>query len=103
MLMPLPLMTTYLGHRISIEPFEWGYLAQIDRSSGSCLLAGNTSVFKALEEHLKSSTAWKSGDGHHLLSRASRLKIGQSLPAAHGRRRYSRTNSQSQLLAPMEN
>jgi hypothetical protein len=45
------LVTTYFGHRISIEPFEWGYLAQVvEPTSGKCLVAGNSSAFQALED-----------------------------------------------------
>jgi len=42
------LTTTYLGHRISGEPLEWGYLAQVvEPASGKCLIA---TAFRALED-----------------------------------------------------
>ncbi len=44
------LTTTYLGHRISVEPFEWGYLAQVvEPASGKCLIAASSSASRALE------------------------------------------------------
>jgi hypothetical protein len=49
--MTSPLTTTYLGHRISIEPFEWGYLAQIvEPLSNKRLVAAHASAMRALEE-----------------------------------------------------
>jgi hypothetical protein len=43
--------TTYRGHEITIEPFEWGYLAQIVESdSGKRLIAGSRSALTALED-----------------------------------------------------
>lgn len=45
------LTTTYFGHRISIEPFEWGYLAHIVQGeSGKRLIAANSSAMRALED-----------------------------------------------------
>jgi hypothetical protein len=49
--MDCPLTTTYLGHRISIEPFEWGYLAHIvEPQSNKRLIAANASALRALED-----------------------------------------------------
>jgi hypothetical protein len=48
---PPSLTTTYLGHRISIELAEWGYLAEI--TLPGCedrLVAANSSVFRALDD-----------------------------------------------------
>jgi hypothetical protein len=43
--------TTYRGHQITIEPFEWGYLAQIvESNSGKCLTAASRSALRALED-----------------------------------------------------
>jgi hypothetical protein len=43
--------TTYLGHRINIEPFEWGYLAHIvELESDRRLIAARTSALQALED-----------------------------------------------------
>ncbi len=48
---PTTLMTTYLGHRISIAPAEWGYLAEITvPDSEDRLVAANSSVFRALDD-----------------------------------------------------
>jgi hypothetical protein len=45
------LTTTYFGHDIRIEPFEWGYLAQVvDARSKARFVAANASAFRALEE-----------------------------------------------------
>ncbi|HYD04476.1 MAG TPA: hypothetical protein VEC60_02075 [Reyranella sp.] len=45
------LTTTYFGHRISIEPFEWGYLAQIvELETENRLIAARASAFQALED-----------------------------------------------------
>jgi hypothetical protein len=45
------LTTTYFGHRISIEPVEWGYLAQIDEpNSGRRFVAASPSAMRALED-----------------------------------------------------
>jgi hypothetical protein len=45
------LTTTYFGHRIVIEPFEWGYLAQIVKpGSDERLIAANASAMQALED-----------------------------------------------------
>lgn len=45
------LTTTYFGHRIIIEPYEWGYLAQIIKpETGERLIAANSSAMKALED-----------------------------------------------------
>jgi hypothetical protein len=45
------LTTTYFGHRIRIEPFEWGYLAQIvEPGTHRRLVAANASAFQALED-----------------------------------------------------
>lgn len=45
------LMTTYLGHHISIAPAEWGYLAEIIvPGSEDRLVASNSSVFRALDD-----------------------------------------------------
>jgi hypothetical protein len=45
------LTTTYFGHRISIEPFEWGYLAQIvEPHSGRRFIAASPSAIRALED-----------------------------------------------------
>jgi len=47
----MPFTTTYLGHAIQIEPFEWGYLAHIlEPRSNTRLVAGSSSTFKALED-----------------------------------------------------
>ncbi len=44
-------MTTYPGHNIEIEPFEWGYLAHISEPrSNTRLVAASSSAFKALED-----------------------------------------------------
>lgn len=44
-------MTTYFGHRISIEPAEWGYVAEITvPGSDARLVAANTSAFRALDD-----------------------------------------------------
>jgi len=46
-----PFTTTYWGHRIDIERYEWGYLASfIDPASGTALVTGGCSPLKALEE-----------------------------------------------------
>ena len=48
---PNSLMTTYLGHRISIASAEWGYLAEI--TVPGCedrLVASNSSAFQALDD-----------------------------------------------------
>jgi hypothetical protein len=48
---PRSLMTTYFGHRISIEPAEWGYLAEvIVPGSKDRLVAANASAFRALDD-----------------------------------------------------
>ena len=48
--MALPLTTTYLRHRISIEPFEWGYLAKItEPDSDHELVTVGSSAIGALE------------------------------------------------------
>lgn len=48
---PPSLMTTYLGHRISIAPAEWGYLAEITvPGSEDRLVAANSSAFRALDD-----------------------------------------------------
>ena len=48
---PSSLVATYQGHRITIEPVEWGYLAQVvEATSGKRLVAGNSSAFRALED-----------------------------------------------------
>jgi hypothetical protein len=48
---PRSLMTTYFGHRISIEPAEWGYLAEITvPGSENRLVAANSSAFRALDD-----------------------------------------------------
>ncbi len=48
---PHSLMTTYFGHRISIEPAEWGYLAEITvPGSDDRLVAANSSAFRALDD-----------------------------------------------------
>lgn len=45
------LTTTYHGHDIKIEPFEWGYLAHVvDPRSNKRFIAANASAFKALDE-----------------------------------------------------
>jgi hypothetical protein len=45
------LMTTYLGHKIEIEPFEWGYVAMVVEPGSSRRLTGaNATAFAALEE-----------------------------------------------------
>lgn len=47
----MPFTTTYFGHSIEIEPFEWGYLAHIlQPESNTHLVAASSSVFKALED-----------------------------------------------------
>jgi hypothetical protein len=44
------LTTSYLGRRIEIEPFEWGYLAHVlEPDSKTRFVAASASVFKALE------------------------------------------------------
>ena len=49
--MPSCLTTTYLGHKIEIEPFEWGYVARVgEPGSDRRLTAANISAFQALEE-----------------------------------------------------
>ena len=48
---PRSLTTTYFGHRISIEPAEWGYLAEITvPGSKAPLVAANSSAFQALDD-----------------------------------------------------
>ena len=48
---PRSLKTTYFGHRISIEPAEWGYLAEIIvPGSEDRLVAANSSAFRALDD-----------------------------------------------------
>jgi hypothetical protein len=48
---PTSLTTTYLGHRISIAPAEWGYLAEITvPGSEDRLVAANSSAFRALDD-----------------------------------------------------
>jgi hypothetical protein len=48
---PGSLTTTYLGHRISIEPAEWGYLAEITvPGTNDRLVAANSSAFRALDD-----------------------------------------------------
>jgi hypothetical protein len=48
---PRSLTTTYLGHRISIQPAEWGYLAEITvPGSDDRLVAVNSSAFRALDD-----------------------------------------------------
>jgi hypothetical protein len=45
------LTTTYLGHRISIAPAEWGYLAEITvPGTNDRLVAANSSAFRALDD-----------------------------------------------------
>jgi hypothetical protein len=45
------LTTTYLGHRISIAPAEWGYLAEITvPGTDNRLVAANSSPFRALDD-----------------------------------------------------
>lgn len=45
------LTTTYQGHNIKIEPYEWGYLAHVvNVSSNKRFIAANPSAFRALEE-----------------------------------------------------
>jgi hypothetical protein len=47
----MPFTTTYLGHNIEIEPFEWGYLAHIlQPGSNARFVAASSSAFKALED-----------------------------------------------------
>jgi hypothetical protein len=49
--METPLQTTYRGHHILIEPYEWGYLAHIvELGSGKRFIAANTSALRALED-----------------------------------------------------
>jgi len=44
------LTTTYLGHQISIEPAEWGFLALVaEPRSGVRLIASSMSAMQALE------------------------------------------------------
>lgn len=46
----VPATTTYLGHRISIEPFEWGFIAHvIEPGSDNRFLVANATVMGALE------------------------------------------------------
>ena len=49
---PSSLLTTYLGHRISIEPAEWGgYMAEITiPGSPTRMVAANSSAFRALDD-----------------------------------------------------
>ena len=45
------LTTTYCGHSISVEPCEWGYLAQVlEPASGRRYVTGSSSAFRALED-----------------------------------------------------
>jgi hypothetical protein len=45
------LTTTYFGHRIRVEPFEWGYLAQVvDLRSNRRFVAASASAMRALED-----------------------------------------------------
>ena len=49
--METPLQTAYLGYQISIEPYEWGYLAHIvEPGSAKRFVAFNSSAMRALEE-----------------------------------------------------
>jgi len=49
--MPSSLTTTYLGHKIEIEPFEWGYVARIGEPGSSLQFTTATaSAFQALEK-----------------------------------------------------
>ena len=48
--MDAPLTTTYFGHRIRIEPSEWGYLAHIlQETTGRRFIAANSSAMQALD------------------------------------------------------
>jgi hypothetical protein len=48
---PRSLSTTYFGHRISIQPAEWGYLAEITvPGSDDRLVAVNSSALRALDD-----------------------------------------------------
>ena len=45
------LSTTYQGHKIEIEPFEWGYVARVlVPGSERPFVAANSSAFEALEQ-----------------------------------------------------
>jgi hypothetical protein len=70
----MPLSTTYLGHRIDIEPFEWGYLAHVLKpGSDAHLVAASSSVFKALDgafEIIEDSLNDLRGTGEEVLSAA---------------------------------
>jgi hypothetical protein len=49
--MSSPVTTTYCGHQITIEPFEWGYLAQIvEPNSGRRFIAARTTATRALDD-----------------------------------------------------
>ena len=48
--MAFSLTTTYFGHRITIDRFEWGYLAEVvEPDSGRHWVAVNSSALQALE------------------------------------------------------
>ena len=81
--------TTYLGHRIDIEPFEWGYLAHIvESSSNRELVAVNASVMKALESafDLIDQTALPSSAKRRSSARPQVDHTGSSLCSTPGTR-----------------
>ena len=43
------LTTTYLGRRISIEPFEWGYLTHVELGDEKRLVGAHATALQALE------------------------------------------------------
>jgi hypothetical protein len=43
------LTTIYLGRRIFIEPFEWGYLAHVELGSDKRLVGAHPTAMQALE------------------------------------------------------
>jgi hypothetical protein len=49
--MSSPVTTTYCGHQITIEPYEWGYLAQIvEPGSGRRFIAARPTAMRVLDD-----------------------------------------------------
>jgi hypothetical protein len=47
---PRQATTTYLGHRISLEPFEWGFIAHVvGPDARNTFVVGNATMMGALE------------------------------------------------------
>jgi hypothetical protein len=48
---PCKVTTTYCGYQITIEPYEWGFLAQIvEPSSGRRFMAASPAAMRALDD-----------------------------------------------------